>query len=247
MTHMHKSIAFAALIALALGAIILAPRAGAREQDAPEEGPIGIEKCQTISRPGSYKLVNNLNFTGPAGGTCLPITADFVTIDLAGFTISRRISIFPRTTAIAAGDNTTGIAVRNGSISIFDVGVDLGGNGSIVEGLRLAHCTELGIAAEGIVKGNAVVAITGPGPFTGVGISATGTVTGNSARGTRFIGLQIGPGSTVIGNTVTDGSDGYGIFVDCPANVTDNTAVNNSSINLRLDGTGCNNTNNVAP
>ena len=37
-----------------------------------------------------------------------------------------------------------------------------------------------------------------------------------------------------------------GIVVDCPSNVTDNTAINNPERNLIL-GEGCNNTNNVAP
>ena len=69
-------------ISLALSAMMLAPVAGAREQGLTE-----IEKCQTISEPGSYKLVNNLTFKG-ATGACLAITVDFVTIDLAGFTIS---------------------------------------------------------------------------------------------------------------------------------------------------------------
>ena len=63
--------------------------------------------------------------------------------------------------------------------------------------------------------------------------------------------MQIGEGSTVIGNTATQngyGSEqGVGIFVECPSNVTDNTAVNNVGVNLVLNGTGCNNTNNVAP
>jgi hypothetical protein len=40
-------------IALALGAIILLPEASARE-------PTPIKACQTISRPGSYELANNL-------------------------------------------------------------------------------------------------------------------------------------------------------------------------------------------
>ena len=48
-----------AALVLALGAMILTPRAGARA-DGREEGPIEIEKCQTISKPGSYKLVNNI-------------------------------------------------------------------------------------------------------------------------------------------------------------------------------------------
>ena len=70
-------------IVFALGAIILTGGAIARE-----EGPTEIEKCRTIDKPGSYKLVNNL--TGPLSGPgdCLEIAADFVTIDLAGFTIS---------------------------------------------------------------------------------------------------------------------------------------------------------------
>jgi len=73
-------------IVLALGAIILVPRASAQSQDA-QEGPREIEKCQTIDKPGSYKLVKNLTFSGTTG-TCLVITANFVAIDLAGFTIS---------------------------------------------------------------------------------------------------------------------------------------------------------------
>ena len=91
-------------------------------------------------------------------------------------------------------------------------------------------------------------------PGEGIGISATGIVTGNYAANNRIIGISIGQGSTVVGNTATQtgagASDGFaGISVDCPSNVTDNTAVNNRvpGGNLVLNGTGCNNTNNVAP
>jgi hypothetical protein len=38
----------------------------------------------------------------------------------------------------------------------------------------------------------------------------------------------------------------FGILVECPSNVTNNTAVGNGT-NLQLNGQGCNNTNNVAP
>ena len=101
-------------IALALGAVILAPTAGARE-----EGPIEIEKCQTISQPGSYKLVNNLTFKGPPGGICLSITASF---DLAGFAITNAHPDDPGNPSgtagiFAADDHGRGITVRNGSIS----------------------------------------------------------------------------------------------------------------------------------
>jgi hypothetical protein len=61
--------------------------------------------------------------------------------------------------------------------------------------------------------------------------------------------MDIGQGSTVIGNTVTKTgvAPGTGLFVSCPSNVTNNTAVNNLGANLVLNGSGCNNTNNVAP
>jgi hypothetical protein len=241
-------------IVLALGAIILAPRAGAQAQDAREEGPTEIKKCQTISQQGSYKLVNNLTFTGTTG-TCLTITASSVTIDLAGFTISGRGFPFAGAltaagAGIAAANDTMGIAVRNGSIAGFSVGVALDGDGSLVEGLRVfgSGCPpcDTGISATGIVRGNTVVGIFG---FSGhgTGIFATGIITGNYVTRSRVGNLEIDQGSTVIGNTVTDTFPGIGLSVACPSNVTDNTVVGNGMANLVLGGNGCNNTNNVAP
>jgi hypothetical protein len=194
-------------IALALGIIILVPRSAARA-DTREEGPFEIEKCQTIDKPGSYKLANNLK-AGP-DANCLVITANFVTIDLAGFTITGGRGTSLQSTGIVAlpsSGNLVSIAVRNGSISNFANGVDLfSATGSIVEGLRVSGdgaATTLGIGARGIVKGNTVIDIVGEGPGHGVGISATGTVTGNYVIGSRGADYDIGQGSTVIGNTAT--------------------------------------------
>jgi hypothetical protein len=239
-------------IVLALGTIILAPLADARA-DGREEGPTEIAKCQTIDKPGSYKLVNNLSFPG-SSGTCLSIIANSVSIDLAGFTIRGPGGGNPGPTAILAMPSSDqvleGIAVRNGSISGFGTGVSLGGGSSLVEGLRVFSGgipVQFGIIATGIVKGNTVVRIVGL-PGQGVGISATGIITGNYVTGSRVANYKIGQGSTVIGNTAVNSSDpGFGFLVSCPSNVTDNTAVNSNRANLLLDGTGCNNTNNVAP
>jgi hypothetical protein len=229
-------------IALALGAISLAHRDGAQAQNAREEGPIEIEKCRTIDKPGSYKLVNNL----VAGtGDCLVITADLVTVDLAGFSISGTAT--GQNVGIGTSANLLGLAVRNGSISGFGVGVDLASaEGSIVEGLRVVGGSAAnidGIIANGIVKGNTVIRLGGS-PFSRTGITATGTVTGNFVMGARRSAIQIGEGSTVIGNTATGALTG--ISVDCPSNLTDNTAVNNAT-NLVLNGEGCHNEDNVAP
>jgi hypothetical protein len=236
-------------IALALGTITLTPGL-VRAQDFREEGPTEIEKCQTIDKPGSYKLVRNLTFTGTSGA-CLEVTTaigttDFVTIDLAGFTISG--PAVRGTEGIAGMGNRTplGLAVRNGSIQGFGVGVIFANaDGIIVEGLRVAQSLQGGIEiGTGIVRGNTVVNII---ETQSAGIAAGGLVTGNFSGFNAAAGFLIAPGSTVIGNTATNNLEG--IVVSCPSNVTDNTFVNNSIDNLRLGfpAEGCNITNNVAP
>lgn len=244
-------------LVFALGGSILSSLPGAHADTrhfsgAGQEGAIEIEKCQTISQPGSYELVDNLIFNGPAGGTCLSITASFVTIDLAGFTITSNVDNPTSETAIAAPDDTTtGITVRNGSISgSFRTRVSLAGDGSIVEGLRVSGVSGLGgtgISAKGIIRNNTVIGIAGSGPGNGVGINATGVITGNYSSNNR-IGIVAGVGSTVIGNTVMNSSE-EGIFANCPSNVTDNTVTGNGPLVLPTppSGSGCNDTNNVAP
>lgn len=68
-------------------------------------------------------------------------------------------------------------------------------------------------------------------------------MSGNDVTSGTGTGIAI-DGGTVISNTATN--NGVGISATCPANLTDNTAVGNAT-NLVLNGSGCNNTNNVAP
>jgi hypothetical protein len=60
-------------IAIAFGATTLGAQAA----------PKAIRACQTISEPGSYVLERDLVLVGTLD--CLDIAADFVTVDLAGF------------------------------------------------------------------------------------------------------------------------------------------------------------------
>jgi hypothetical protein len=158
------------------------------------------------------------------------IAASFVSIDLAGFSISGGGG----TAIVGEGQ---GISVRNGSISAFTNGVDLGSAPyCIVEGLRVyvSGTGSVGIAATGIVRNN----IVDGSPDTG--ISATQIVAGNYVSG-NITGIEAGAGSTVIGNTAA-GSTAFSMT--CPSNVTNNTAVNG---NIVLQGSGCTNTNNAGP
>ena len=158
---MERSSALFPIALAVVGAVMPAPWASAQAQ----EGSIEIEKCQTIDKPGSYKLVKNLTFTG-SSGACLMITASGVTLDLAGFTISGRANPpFIESTAILGSGDLRGIAVQNGSVSGFQIGIDLGSaTGSLVEKLRVFNFIPIitttrgptGIIASGIVRSNAV-------------------------------------------------------------------------------------------
>jgi hypothetical protein len=220
--------------ALALAAILVPGVGAAAEQDSRAE-PIKINKCQIINESGSHKLTHNISATGAEGLGCLVIRANFVTIDLGGFRISG-----PRgaSTGIQTDGAIEGTAVRNGSITGFARGVSLGPvENSVVEHLRVSGGSETGITASGIVKDNIAL-------FWGeVGISASGTVTGNYVARNQTTGMNVS--GTVISNTAV--FNGVGLDVFCPANVTNNTAVDNSSANLVLRNDGCNNTNNVTP
>ena len=251
----HETTSSSFPIALALGATILVPGPGA------QAAPTAITACQTITQPGSYVLANDLTSTS---ADCLVITTSFVTINLAGFSISVGL---PRTAILAtSGTPLQGIAVRNGSITA-SAGVNLdAAGGSIVEGLRV-FVLGAGISATGIVRGNAVTGGSANVPVSQFGINASGIVTdyvtgfgratgiiadgivrGNTATN-NLGGIHAGAGSTVIGNTATNNSGfgmGFGISADCPSNLTDNTAVNNHT-NLVLNGDGCHNEDNVAP
>jgi parallel beta-helix repeat protein len=223
-------------IALALGVTVLVTGEGAQAE------PTVIMTCQTIRQPGSYVLGSNLDVPD-ANGNCVVITVAAVTIDLAGFSISGNGPNTPGAGILAIPSSPTsllGAVVRNGSISNFIDAVALDfAEGSIVEGLRVFDNLQFGIQAHGVVRGNIAVG-------NGTGIIADGTITANYATDNQRSGIAVAvpSGSTVIGNTAT--SNGTGISVNCPANLTNNTAVNNNT-NLVLNGDGCTNTNNVAP
>jgi hypothetical protein len=68
----------------ALFAFALALEAGFHTPGVSAQGPTQITECQTITEPGSYVLANTLTQPLPFE-PCLVISADFITIDLAGF------------------------------------------------------------------------------------------------------------------------------------------------------------------
>ncbi|HKD55282.1 MAG TPA: hypothetical protein VKB72_13785 [Steroidobacteraceae bacterium] len=237
----------------------------ARAADSPERGVVEISRCQTIDQPGSYIVVTNLKATGD----CLVITADNVTVDLNGFTLTGNGSgtgIKGPPQPLQGGVAAFSTTVRNGQITHFARATDLTGTlGATVEGVHavsngdgivLAVGTVKGCFAlfntgkgislfDGLVSGNIVV-----GNGTGVTVTEAAVVTGNEVSGNTTGIDAIGLGSGLSHNVV-DGNKEVGLQVQCPANLSNNTALGNGPekfpTNLVLIGKKCLSSDNLAP
>jgi hypothetical protein len=185
----------------------------------------------TISQPGSYRLAGNLNVAA-ANLRAIEITADNVTLDLAGFAIvgpvacsgtppGGSVSCTPAsngTGVYAASRN--GVAIRDGAVRGFGYGVINGWLGS-VERVRISHVTEYGIYGDTgtQVAGNSV------DRSGGHGIYGYADVRDNAVRWAQGAGIGAGFGAIVTGNRIA-GVGAWGIS----AYMGGNAAVGHNSI-----------------
>ncbi len=233
--------------------------------DALAAGPKKINKCTTITKSGSYVVNKNLQATTKTAGNCIVIDADFVTLDLNGFTLT---GLEDGTGSGVWGNNTfhQGIVVRNGMITGFSDGINFFlGRDFTIEKIRAFGNNRWGmrIPDRSTVTGN-TVAVNGS---EGIIVFQEGTVTGNIAIDNGGHGISVSNSSTVSGNTASDnGGDGIhvrskssvtgntaysngsdGLWIGCPSNIIGNTAVNNIDQNMKLDAAGCLVSDNLAP
>lgn len=225
-----------------------------------------IDSCTTLAGKdqSSYVLVQSIQ---AKQFDCLVIESNNITIDMNGFSIEG----FGSGTGILARVPVEGIKVRNGFVRHFAVGISLGGTGNVVENMHVTNNTDTGMvlgasnlvdhvvvqanSKNGIIMNaaatvkNASLRANGNNPSSvGLSVGPGSTVTGNTIWTSVGTGLFASLGSTVIGNTVFDSNPGVGISVICPSNVQDNTATGNTIQNLTLnDGIGCHAADNVAP
>lgn len=228
----NKVTVTAAILALILG---LNATEGVAKGPA---GPTQIKSCGTLSESGSYVVAQNLTATG----TCLIVAANYVTIDLGGFTL---------TGPGAAGEGITdglavhnGIVVRNGTVTGFNFGVRIDtGSRHTVEGVRAVdnNVHGLSVGMDSIVKGNTV---SNNGSI-GISVDVGSVVSGNVVSDNGNDGIAVESGSTVSGNTSSSNAVN-GIDVVCPSNLIGNTLQGNGTgLNTDVTGGACNLSNNL--
>jgi len=164
--------------------------------------PKQLGNCKTITVPGSYILKKSLTVSGD----CFVIQSSSVTLDLDGQTITGDGT----GTAVSTPVSYRAIIVHNGTITNFDIGVDLFRSANVtVRDLNIWNTTGDGLRVgnSSVVTGNVV---TGSGGI-GITINSSSVVTNNTidSAGTDGI-LDAGGLSTISNNTILAGS-GVGI------------------------------------
>jgi hypothetical protein len=155
----------------------------------------------TLSRPGRYKLSGNLQ--APSGTDGIEITANDVTIDLNGFTISHS----PQSLGYGVhAQNVTRIRVSDGTIFGFGTAGIGGSDLIVVENMRLlANGTAISVNQQARIRNN-TIAQNGTGISCGQCVVEQNIVTGNSASGAVLVG-----GSSMLLGNVLVGNGAWGM------------------------------------
>ena len=210
----------------------------------------------TISQAGSYRLTGNLS-VADVNTTAILITAENVTLDLNGFTISGPNActfdgtVCPQANGVGvqAGVFGTpgprGVRVFNGTVR------GMGSHGIFLNGAACAveKVISLGNRLDGIeVEAGSVMDSVASFNFTGIvaktvlrstaegnsqlGIEVTvnGLAADNVANSNSITGIQLDGGDTATGNTTNHNN--AGIFAICPGTVVGNTATGNPFHNI---------------
>ena len=189
----------------------LTPPAGAPAETTKVEARTAIETIPyTISSSGSYYLTQNVSY-GSTDANGITITADNVTLDLNGFTVTGPGS---GTKDGIYADGKKNITVRNGVVQSWATGVSVGSGAMIncvVEDLRAYNNSISGISV---------------GNNYDEGHLITRCVADNNQTGINATGAEISHSSA--SNNSSDGiSTFYSLLVNCQA-------VNNSDTGFNL-------------
>lgn len=220
----------------------------------------------TISQSGSYRLSGSLTVPD-LNTTAIQITADFVTLDLNGFSIVGPAACTTGTATtcpapgtgigVQAGSDQApfprGIRILNGSVRGMGLlGILLNGSGSFVERVTVDSNAGGGMSVAGAVIQSAA---TQNGSF---GVIAT-TVRDSTALQNFGDGIILGVNGGVATGNVSSLNGGYGIAVQlgtatantlflnqaagisalCPSSIVSNTIVTNGPTGIETSREGC--------
>jgi hypothetical protein len=186
----------------------------------------------TINTPGSYYLTTNL--TGSGGNSGIIISADNVTLDLAGFAL---IGVANSLDGVRATGTRYNLRVHNGTVSAWrQDGVDaLAAENSHFENLRISGSTGAGLKS-GFGCSITQCKADGNGG-TGIIADDESTLMECTATYNRQDGISVGEGC-VVKNCLASGNSTNGIVTGDDCTIKDCTASRNAGTGV-VAGAGC--------
>lgn len=183
-----------------------------------------ILNCQTITQPGSYVVARNLSSTGD----CIVVASGFVTLDLAGFTISGNGSASSVGIHEAPGTafpGFRGVVIRNGNVTNFGVGIEF----FVSDGVTVENVNASANANNGLILLNRAVVRSSRFDDNGNNGATVGDgamITGNTATRNGNVGIAAATGAMIV-NNVAINNKLSGISQDCPGAAVANTVSEN--------------------
>lgn len=172
----------------------------------PARASTSVSACGTLSSPGSYVLTKDLSATG----TCITITAEGVSLDM------KKHSIKGNGTGDGisdGGSHLASMAIANGKISNFSVGIDLSTSCcAVIKSVTSSNNASTGISIEGCCSTLDAVTASGNGAD---GIDAAGccyTLNNITAKGNHGIGISATDCCTSISKSTITGNGGVGVL-----------------------------------
>ncbi len=214
------------------------------------------DSVHLIDQPGSYYLTADVQ--GEMGKHGIEVTADGVTIDLRGFSLS---GVDGSLDGITLDGGISNVHIHGGSIIGFDeTGIDglFDGSGSLYENLTLRGNNQGGISAFRSVVRGCVAENSGIGFRVNESVIAGCVVNSagigiDASSGSRVVdctvrfgstGLQLSSGSLATGN-VLENSFAEGIYADDFCSIEHNLVCGDNGDGIVLGGTGTVVANNV--
>ena len=220
----------------------------------------------TITQPGSYKLSGNLT-VADANTSAIVIAADYVTLDLNGFSIIGPVTCTSSPAVCPAAGLGNGVdaerpegvpsprsfRVMNGTVrGMGNIGIFITGSGGSVVGVRADSNAGGGMLVNGSVSDSAATLNGGFGIFAimvrgsymsdnhGVGLQLDGSGGVAEDNISSFNGSHgiSAPNGTVVNNTFVRNVE-FGISALCPSVIANNTVVSNTAGSITTSLTGC--------
>ncbi len=159
-----------------------------------------VSACGTLSSPGRYFLTKSLT----SSGTCITIGADGISLDMKGKTLTGNgtgdgIS--------DGGGNFESMAIANGTVSHFSVGIDLNTSCCVV----IREVTSSNNTSTGILLGK-----------------CCGTLDSVTVKGNGADGVDVADGEFTLHNITVKNNSGSGINIGCCTLISDSVISGNS-------------------